>query len=116
MNPFKYIPKFLSRNSSGLARPIMIGKSQQKFWLSTAIEASSSLETEPILDTNQTSMLNLFSIGTCMSPMRASKVFINHLKQHDILQKVHTLRVGNKSNTKHKQRTVENQTFSFYHI
>ncbi|KAI7887703.1 L-serine ammonia-lyase [Mucor mucedo] len=44
-------------------------------------------------DTNQASLFNLFSIGTCMSPMRASKVFIHHLKQHDILQKVHTLRV-----------------------
>lgn len=46
------------------------------------------------------STFDLFSIGVgpssshTVGPMRAAKIFINDLKSHDVLDRVHTLRVG----------------------
>lgn len=49
------------------------------------------------------STFDLFSIGVgpssshTVGPMRAAKIFITDLKELDVLNKVHTLRVGNVS-------------------
>lgn len=46
------------------------------------------------------STFDLFSIGVgpssshTVGPMRAAKIFINDLKEHKVLDRVHTLRVG----------------------
>jgi hypothetical protein len=99
MNHLKYIPKLLSRNTSGVIRRTIIGRSHQKLFLSTAAEATEFAER---METDHFSMIDLFSIGTShtVGPMRASKIFINHLKQHDMLEKVYTLRVGKVTQTK----------------
>jgi hypothetical protein len=109
MNALKYIPNIFTRNTSrsNIRRTVFISSStsHQKSFLSTA--ATAEYADYPNVDTNTdhhavVSTFDLFSIGVgpssshTVGPMRASKIFIQDLKDHNILEKVHTLRVGKK--------------------
>jgi hypothetical protein len=104
MNSLKYIPRTLLRSTSGsIIRPNIVVGAQKKIFLSTA--AAAEYVEYPGIDLNAdhhavVSTFDLFSIGVgpssshTVGPMRASKIFINDLKEHNLLEKVHTLRVG----------------------
>jgi hypothetical protein len=110
MNSLKFIPNILLRNTSRsiVRRTIIVGSTQQISFLSTA--AAAEFADYPSISTNTdhhavVSTFDLFSIGVgpssshTVGPMRASKIFINDLKEHNILGKVHTLRVGKVTQT-----------------
>lgn len=66
------------------------------------VEDNQSNNTSPQSDHHAVvSTFDLFSIGVgpssshTVGPMRAAKIFINDLKDHNVLDKVHSLRVGN---------------------
>ncbi|GAA5801522.1 serine dehydratase beta chain-domain-containing protein [Helicostylum pulchrum] len=90
----KHIPKLLSRHNLGSTTCIRY----QKLFLSTVATATTE-EYNDIDHHNIVSTFNLFSIGIgpsssrTVGPMSASKIFIQDLKQHNMLSKVYTLRV-----------------------
>ena len=103
MNSLRYIPRILSRNTSKSIIRCTAVNIQRKACLSTA--AATEYAEFPSAETHTdhhavVSIFDLFSIGVgpssshTVGPMRASKIFINDLKEHNMLQKVHTLRVG----------------------
>lgn len=111
MHNLKYIAKLLKHKSTSslVRRTIIIGSYQQKSPLSTAAAATEYAD-YPGVDAHTdhhavVSTFDLFSIGVgpssshTVGPMRASKIFIQDLKDHDILEKVHTLRVGKVTQT-----------------
>lgn len=104
----RLIPSILTRNTCKsllLRRAIIIGATrQQKSCLSTAATATEFQEypgIDPHADHHAVvSTFDLFSIGVgpssshTVGPMRAAKIFVSDLKEHNILERVHTLRVG----------------------
>lgn len=104
MSYLRYISKTFSKNITlKPTRTIIVGGFQQKSFLSTA--AATEYAEYVGVDSNTdhhavVSTFDLFSIGVgpssshTVGPMRASKIFINDLKEHNLLQRVHTLRVG----------------------
>ncbi|KAK4520530.1 ornithine carbamoyltransferase [Mucor velutinosus] len=106
MNHVRLIPSILTRNTSKsiLHRALIIGATrQQKSCLSTAATATEFQEypgIDPHADHHAVvSTFDLFSIGVgpssshTVGPMRAAKIFVSDLKEHNILERVHTLRV-----------------------
>ncbi|CAO3648895.1 unnamed protein product [Mucor hiemalis] len=103
MSYLRYILKTFSKNITlKPTRTIIVGGFQQKSFLSTA--AATEYAEYVGVDSNTdhhavVSTFDLFSIGVgpssshTVGPMRASKIFINDLKEHNLLQRVHTLRV-----------------------
>jgi hypothetical protein len=108
MNSLKLIPSILIKNTSKsiIRRTIIIGATyQQKSCLSTAATATEFADNYPGIDPHAdhhavVSTFDLFSIGVgpssshTVGPMRAAKIFVSDLKEHKILERVHTLRVG----------------------
>jgi hypothetical protein len=109
MNHLKSIPTFLSNNTSSsfIRRTVILGthQFQRKSCLSTAAAATEFAEypagIDPTADHHAVvSTFDLFSIGVgpssshTVGPMRAAKIFVSDLKKHNILKRVHTLRVG----------------------
>ncbi|GAN10714.1 L-serine ammonia-lyase [Mucor ambiguus] len=106
MNHVRLIPSILTTNTSKyiFRRAIIIGATrQQKSCLSTAATATEFQE-YPGIDAHAdhhavVSTFDLFSIGVgpssshTVGPMRAAKIFVSDLKEHNILERVHTLRV-----------------------
>jgi hypothetical protein len=113
MNHFRSIPNILSRNTSRsfIRRTVILGANQlqRKSYLSTAAAATEFAEypigIDPKADHHAVvSTFDLFSIGVgpssshTVGPMRAAKIFVSDLKKHNILERVHTLRVGKTKN------------------
>lgn len=108
MNNLRSIPSILIKNTSKsiIRRTIIIGAThQQKSCLSTAATATEFTDNYPGIDPHAdhhavVSTFDLFSIGVgpssshTVGPMRAAKIFVSDLKEHKILERVHTLRIG----------------------
>ncbi|KAI8643749.1 L-serine ammonia-lyase [Parasitella parasitica] len=101
------IPSIFIRNTTQpiIRRTVIIGAThQQKSCLSTAAAATEFAPEMPGIDPHAdhhavVSTFDLFSIGVgpssshTVGPMRAAKIFVSDLKDHRILERVHTLRV-----------------------
>lgn len=104
MNHVRLIPRIFVRNTSRSTLHCAITIGAQKSCLSTAATATEFQEypgIDPHADHHAVvSTFDLFSIGVgpssshTVGPMRAAKIFVSDLKEHGILERVHTLRVG----------------------
>lgn len=87
----------LSRPMTGCA---LTGRIRHYGSLSSATEACKEKDDPNAEHHAVVSTFDLFSIGVgpssshTVGPMRAAKFFINDLKEHQLLEKVHSLRVG----------------------
>ena len=92
-------------NNSPIQKAIVSQCQSRRFVSSSSAEEQSSVDPAATTATNDhhavVSTFDLFSIGVgpssshTVGPMRAAKIFITDLRDHNVLDKVATLRVGN---------------------